>query len=99
MNICKLIYNCFLKPELEEEICELKIEWKIINKLLESNEDLMCSISYENIELNDEYCRCLTCSTIYNADELIIWFKNDHIIKTCPMCNTFWPKSLYQILS
>ena len=55
----------------------------------------MCSITYENIELNDKYCRCLTCSTIYKADELIIWFKNDYKIKTCPMCNTFWPKSNY----
>ena len=54
------------------------VSWEIIDKLLESNEDLMCSISYENIELTDEYCRCLTCKNIYKADVLITWVTNGH---------------------
>ena len=53
----------------------------------------MCAISYDTIELTDEYCRCLTCKNIYKADVLITWLMNGERNKTCPMCRTFWPKS------
>jgi hypothetical protein len=86
-----------------DEICELAIQqnpeaviyriekWKTVNKLFDSNKDNTCSISYDNIELNDNYCSCLTCSNSFKADVLIKWVKKS---KSCPMCRTLWTNNI-----
>jgi len=66
-------------------------KWETVNKLFDSNKDNTCSISYDNIELNDNYCTCLTCSNSFKADVLFKWVKKS---KSCPMCRTLWTNYL-----
>ena len=70
------------------------LKWETINRLFDSNKDNTCSISYDNIELNDNYCICLTCSNSFKADVLIKWVEKN---KTCPMCRASWPITNYTI--
>jgi hypothetical protein len=62
-------------------------KWETVNKLFDSNKDNTCSISYDNIELNDTYCTCLICSNSFKADVLIKWVKKS---KSCPLCRKSW---------
>ena len=61
-------------------------KWETINKLFDSNKDNTCSISYDTIELNDNYCTCLTCSNSFKSDVLIQWVKKSN----CPLCRAAW---------
>ena len=56
-------------------------KWETVNKLFDSNKDNTCSISYDNIELNDNYCTCLTCSNSFKADVLIKWVKKVNLVQ------------------
>ena len=90
--------------EPTDEIYELAIQqnpdavkyriekWKTLNKLFDSNKDNTCSISYDNIELNDTYCTCLTCSNSFKSDVLIKWIKKSI---SCPMCRAGWKGNYY----
>ena len=82
-EICKLAIQ--QNPQVLEWVDRMILQpltWKTVNKLFDSNNDNTCSISYENIELND-YCTCLIFSNSFKADVLITWVKKS---KTCPMC-------------
>jgi hypothetical protein len=62
-------------------------KWETINKLFDSNKDNTCSISYDTIELNDNYSTCLNCANSFKHDVLIKWLKKSN---SCPMCRSSW---------
>ena len=48
-------------------------------------EENICSICYENINIEDNNTYTLECNHCYHAACIIKWFRNDH--SNCPLCN------------
>ena len=52
------------------------------------------TITYDTINLNDNYCICSTCSNSFKSDALIKWVEKS---QTCPLCRSPWEETNYII--
>ena len=61
--------------------------------ILETDHNIECPIILEQINLNDQYCRCDKCKYNFSKEALIDSFKTKI---SCPMCRGEWTdKTLY----
>jgi len=51
--------------------------------------DPQCSISLEDIKIDDEYMTCSTCKKNFFKDKLTTWFSS-RPVKICPHCRSRW---------
>ena len=79
-----------LEIQNEFDINKWPIKYVII---LETDRNTECPINLEQIETNDQYCRCNRCKYNFSKEALIESF-NTKI--SCPMCREQWTdKTLY----
>ena len=71
-----------------------QLTWITVDKMLDTNKDNICPITYDTINLNDNYCICSTCSNSFKSDALIKWVEKS---QTCPLCRSHWAETNYII--
>jgi len=93
-NIEECIDDIFIHcPILEEYKPKNKSRNKSRNEecYLNKYTDEECCISYEKININNNYTICNTCNKQYLYENLLIWFNTQETYeKTCPHCRQFW---------
>lgn len=64
----------------------------IEHKLICTENDNTCPITYNDIEYGDDYTTCNKCNKNFNFDALNKWRRT---MNNCPMCREFWTNNVH----
>ena len=88
-NINYIFYNSNILEKYKPKKKTFKEKCNFINKLTKEE----CCISYEKININNDYMICNTCNKQYLFENINEWLK---IQNTCPHCRENWTnKTIY----
>jgi surface protein len=89
-NMSYMFYNCTILEEYKPKKQIFKEQYNFINKLTKEE----CCISYEKININNDYMICNTCIKQYLFENINEWLK---IQNTCPHCRENWTSNTIYI--
>jgi len=85
-----MFYGCTILEEYKLVVKTFKEQCNFINKITEEE----CCISYEKININNDYMICNTCNKQYLFENINEWLK---IQNTCPHCRENWTSNVIYI--
>ena len=89
-DMSNMFYDCTILEEYKPKKKTFKEKCNFINKLTKEE----CCISYEKININNDYMICNTCNKQYLFENINEWLK---IQNTCPHCRENWTSNTIYI--